>query len=77
LAKKVAGRFSAAVDMDDFMQILASLTRGFITLSQNHLALLESHFQLLLKWNRKINSHDDNRGWREGRPAFLGPNRYG
>jgi 16S rRNA (guanine(527)-N(7))-methyltransferase RsmG len=41
--------------MDDFKQMLASLTHSFITLSQNHLALLESHFQLLLEWNRKMN----------------------
>jgi hypothetical protein len=49
LGEKVAWRFSAAVDMDEFKQILASLTRSFITLSQNHLALLESQFQLSVK----------------------------
>jgi 16S rRNA (guanine527-N7)-methyltransferase len=41
--------------MEDFKSLLASEFSPYGTLSPQQLTLLEEHYQLLLRWNRKIN----------------------
>ena len=41
--------------MEDFKSLLASEFSPYGALSSQQLTLLEEHYQLLLRWNRKIN----------------------
>lgn len=41
--------------MEDFKSLLASEFSPYGTLTQQQLTLLEDHYRLLLRWNRKIN----------------------
>ncbi len=41
--------------MTKFKSTLVALTKNFITLSEDHLEKLQSHYELMLAWNRRIN----------------------